>query len=185
VFEFIGMAVVAWVGFVIVRAILAGARNATLSKAVTYARLSGVPREFSQEALIFSEMVIQTRRQLSWGNPAFGALDAHEQYGKALIHLHDKAREIEARRVGDEVRAIFKRQADQLYNYGPCYISAMYISALALELSKTALTPQQLKEIFDYCFEHPTHDIPKKVAWDELSERDGIEHGLAGMRNLV
>jgi hypothetical protein len=61
----------------------------------------------------------------------------------------------------------------------------MYISALAAELATTPLNPQHMKEVFDYCFDHPNHELSKKVAWDELSQRDGIERGLAGMRELV
>lgn len=184
-FEFIGMAVVAWFGFVIVKAILNGSRNAMLSKGVTYARLSGVPTDFSHNMLIFTELVEETRRELGRADYGYRGLAMHEQYGKVLIELHDRAREVEARRVGEEVRAIFQRQADQLYNYGPCYISAMYIIALAQELAKTDLKPHQLKKIFEHCFDHPDHAISRRVAWDELGEREGVKHGLTEMISLV
>ena len=184
-FEFIGMAFVAWIVWKIGKSIVSGLIKGTLLRAAIYAEGVGVPSDFIEEMIPHPDVVKQARRELAVVDRAFATLDVHEQYGRAIAHLYVKARNIEMRRLKDEVEKVFRPQYQQLHNYSACNISALYISALTSELAKMTPTQIELREVFDHCFDHPNLGFARRHAWKEMISSPQLGHDLLAMAELV
>lgn len=87
-FEFIGMVVVAWIGWKVLKALAAMYSSRTLDRAVTYAAGRGVPHADSAEILQHPALVKRARRDLARSSQEFAALDLSEQYGKVIAAFH-------------------------------------------------------------------------------------------------
>lgn len=184
-FELIGMAVVAWIVWIIGKSIVGGLIKGTLVRAAIYAEKAGVPCDFSKEIMECPDIVKQARRELASSDRDFSALDAYEQYGKAIIHLHFKARQVEMRRLKKEVENIFVPQSRRLHDYSACYISALYISALTVVLARMMPTHKELREVFDHCFSHPNLNMARDKAWEEMLNLPQSGDDVFAMGELV
>jgi hypothetical protein len=184
-FELIGMAFVAWIVWMVGKSIVSGLINGTLVLAGNHAASLGVPRDFIDYMIANPDVVKHARRELALGDREFSALDAYEQYGKSIVHLHVKARQIEVLRVKNEVGKIFRHQCEQLYDYSACSISALYISALTITLARIAPTQLDIREVFDHCFEHPNLAFSRNIAWIEMMNSPNSHDDLLAMVELV
>ena len=184
-FELIGMAFVAWIVWKIGKSIVSGLIKGTLLRAAAHAASVGVPRDFIEEMIANPDDVKQARRELTLGDRAFSELDAYEQYGKSIAHLHVKARQIEVRRLKSEVSKVFRPQCQRLHNYSACSVSALYISALTATLARMTPTQMEIREVFDHCFEHPNLDFARKNAWKEMIDSPKLQDDLLAMGELV
>lgn len=84
-FEIIGIVVVVWIGFVILKGIAGGATKGTLLRASHIATQQGVPSEFARAAINNSERLISARKALAKENKEFASMDAYQQYAAAII----------------------------------------------------------------------------------------------------
>lgn len=178
-FELIGMAVVLWIVWGIGKSIVGGSIRGTLFRARDYAENVGVPPDFSKELIEYPDILKQARRELASGDRDFAALDVFEQYGKAIVHLHSKARQVEMLRLKKEVEDVFGPQRDQLHDYSPCFISGLYIMSLTSMLARMTPTEKEVREVFDHCFRHPNLDLAKNKVWEEItSSQELVDDGL-------
>ena len=84
-FEFIGMVVVAWVVWKVVKSIYIGWSRAQLLKDIAYASYLGVPTNTARrirEDHIFIKVI---HGRLASHDPNFRMLDVYEQYGHAIL----------------------------------------------------------------------------------------------------
>lgn len=175
------------------KSIVGGLIGGTLLRAAVYAENSGVPRDFIDEIIEFPDIVKHARRELASGDRNFAALDVYEQYGKAIVHLNVKAREIEMQRLKKEMERVFTPQCDRLHDYSACYISALYISTLAAVLARMMPTQEELREVFDHCFRHPNLGMAKNRAlglvrnraWEKMLSLPKSGDDLLAMGELV
>ncbi len=124
-FELIVMAVVALIVWTIGKSIVVGSIKGTLLRARDYAENAGVPRDFSRELIECPDIVKQARRELASGDRSFAALDAYEQYGKTIVHLHSKAQQIEMRRLKKDNDLHKTTLLDQAAAYAPLEASSV------------------------------------------------------------
>lgn len=183
--ELIGMAFVAWIVWTIGKSSVGGLIKGTLLRAAVYAENTGVPRDFTKDLIEYPDIVKQARRELASGDSGFAALDVYEQYGKAIVHLYSKARQIEVLRLKKEVDDVFGPQRDRLHDYSACYISALYISALTGTLARMALTQNELRAVFDHCIRHPNLKLARDSAWEEMMNSPQSSDDLLAMGELV
>lgn len=73
-FEVIGVVVVVWIGFVIIKSVIGGGIKGTLLRATHAAIEQGVPRDFSMASINNSEQLIRARKALAKENPKIGTI---------------------------------------------------------------------------------------------------------------
>lgn len=87
-FEIIGIVVVAWLGFVILKAVIGGGTKGVLLRAYHTALEKGVPRDFAKAAIDNSERLISARREMAKANHQFASLELYEQYAVAIVRSY-------------------------------------------------------------------------------------------------
>lgn len=91
-FEFIGICVVAFVVWRLVRRLIFGGMNKTLSRAVSFAIKQDVPHSFAVNIIKKPSVIREARGILKNNKTEFSTLDAYEQYGLAIVMLYQGAR---------------------------------------------------------------------------------------------
>lgn len=208
-FEIIGMAVAAWVAWNVVKAIIAILTKRTLERAVGYAASRGVPYEASEEILEQPALLKRVRKDLARASQEFAALDVYEQYGKAIMGLHAGRREhleqakvenvkplrqtqfrkdeLEQTRV--KIKNILEPQITTLEAQGPgvgvCYITFVYVGALAMAMSKNPISFAEIKSIVEHCFEGEEHAFGIENSWAILLRSSDFPENLLAMTPIA
>lgn len=162
-FEIIGIAVVAWIGFVILKGIIDGGIKGTLLRASCIAIEKGVPGEFARAAINTPEALISARKALAKENKEFASMDAYQQYAAAIIMSYKigqtkKATEetINLSAAKEKVKNFLQPQIEELRSEGTFIhindITFVYFAALATCEEKKGISLDQIKEIVKYVF---------------------------------
>lgn len=171
-FEFIGIIVVTWLLWAIVKGVLKGSIKGTMLRACDYASSLGVPHDFAIEVIKHPDVVTRVRKELSDNNKDFAMLDAYQQYGHAIAELHEQ----EQRSLGvdedtlDKVEIFLRPQIAQLIKEGTRahinHITYVYIGALAMSLSKGPISLHKTKQIVKYIYPEEEHRLQVENAYN-------------------
>jgi len=85
--EFMGLAIVIYIAWVIIKGAASGALRATMTKAVEYASGRGVPRDEAQAMVVQREVMKSAIQTMGQHDPKFRMLDVYVQYGEAIIMM--------------------------------------------------------------------------------------------------
>lgn len=157
-FEVIGIVVVAWVLWAVVKGILKGSVKGTMLRACDVAVNLGVPYDFALDLSKNSEAVTRARKELAKNHKDIAMLDAYEQYGHAIAALY----EMECRASGmsteimNKVKKFLQPQIDQLKAEGTRVhindITYVYLGSLASCFSKIGINLQQIRDLVKFVF---------------------------------
>lgn len=187
-FEIIGMVVVAWLVWVVVKAVLAGTVRTTLIRAVKHAEgTGGVPRQAAMRLLDHPEVVKGVRQELAAADPDFGALDLYKQYGLAIVEIHSRMTSEQV--VNRQVESILAPQISKLQSEDAFiavdYITFVYVGALVLAIrqkdKKRGVTPAEIKNIIEHLFVAPDHAFLVENAWHTVLHSSSFFQDVAAM----
>lgn len=98
-FEIIGIIVVVWFGFLIVKSIALGGIKGTLLRASHTAMEQGIPSEFVRTAIINSDKLIMVRKELEKSVRNFASMELYQQYAAAIVVSYQSLSDIERHRI--------------------------------------------------------------------------------------
>lgn len=158
-FEFIGICVVIYFCWRIIKSILSAAMRKTLSKAISFSTEQGVPRNFAIAVTENPNALSQARKIAKEINPNIAALDAYHQYGLAIVMLHERSQENESKanlvEITAAVQLFLQPQIDRLEDQGlrthinDVVLAYMLVLATALtkHAGKKSVNFSELKEM--------------------------------------
>lgn len=167
-FEVIGIVVVGWFAFKLLRYFFGGAVLGMQIRAVDYASEYGVPREFSAYWCEHPEIIKQTIQTLSRIEPGFAKGPGSEKYGKALVYLYAGHLQEEAKKLAKDLAAakgklvsFVKPQLEQLESGGyHLYLNEVayaYVTALASNMVKGVVSLEQIHDLMPEVFKDKTN----------------------------
>lgn len=191
-FEFIGMVVVAWVGWSVLKVLARGASSHTLARAAAYAADRGVPLDASTEYLQSLAVLKRVRKERARASNDFACLDLYEQYGQSLMTLHRDMQEFRGHQTVEppnpfqdelrieqeaaiahakgEVRPLLEQQILALKaegcHFSVDYVTFAYVGALACVASRFDIDALGMKDIVEYCFRDEMQSLEIDNAWD-------------------
>jgi len=87
-FEIIGIMIVIWITWSILKGVLSGAVRGTIARSVEYAASKGVPRHMAKKMITQREVMKQAIKTMGEYDNSFREKDVYEQYGEALVMLY-------------------------------------------------------------------------------------------------
>jgi hypothetical protein len=184
-FEFIGMAVIAWIVWLVGKAILVGSIKHTMLRACDYAENIGIPREFSNAMVGRPEILKQARRALANGNRDFAEMDAFEQYGQVIASLYsaEKKSFVAIVDATEKLQKFLKNQIDTLDQENSVVaiddITIYYIFHLITMITKKSVSMVEVGNIMKNVFtdESSVNKIDRTLIMLGLNETRQ-RHGL-------
>lgn len=165
-FELIGMAVVAWVVWVIAKSIFRGAVRGQMMRTSDFAMTLGVPAGFAMEMSKDHDTLKIVREKLAANNNDFKALDVYKQFGYAIHAVYQASMapsESELSAIKDKVKSLLKPQLTILKceNVNICinHISYAYIYTLAVALSEKELDLSFVRQVLKELLPEGEHDF--------------------------
>lgn len=153
-FEFIGICVVAYVAWRIVKKLPMGIVNYTLSKAVAFAIKHDVPQSFASAVVKNPDIMKSELSALKETNPEVSSLDVYQQYGLTIVKLHLHS-------VTDKVVMFFRPQIDKLESEGLAThvndVTFVYVWAVTKSMSNKDLDLLDLKHMVREIFYKSEH----------------------------
>ncbi|WP_143515169.1 hypothetical protein [Pseudomonas putida] len=92
-FEFIGICFVIFVAWRVAKRVLSLGVNKTLRRAVDFAVEHGVPRDFAVTIISNRSIMNEALNSLKGTKPSVSSLDVYQQYGLAIIMMHEGVKE--------------------------------------------------------------------------------------------
>lgn len=158
-FEIIGIIVVVWFVYVVVKSLLNGAMKATMNKSFQYAKELGVPKDFSFNAYTNQyDEVKDVIKLLSNEEGDFKTKDVYQQYGHAYKLMYQREINTEARNqrclwinshISNQLRVLQEEKTNILIND----VFYAYVFALASTSNNTlSVSLNEVKQIITYIF---------------------------------
>ena len=202
-FEIIGMVVVAWVGWVVLKTVLGLLGAKVMRQSIEIAMQNGVPEKVAigfarQPALLKSAL-----EYLAGSVPRFSALSQVEQYARAITSLHvwgkaggQAAHGLRAAPAADgakpggqattaaQIKGMVALQVAKLESegveWGIDYITFVYVGALALSLSNKPASLDEIKGFVEHSFDDK-YALDIDLAWDVVLTCAHFTDDLAAM----
>lgn len=188
-FELIGIAVVGWIGWVIVKTILAVKAKETLKMAVHFARMRGVPTKEALAIINFPSLLKETRKSMADGNNDFASLDVSQQYGAAIADIYEeklKAEDFPRKKelikdfIATQIAVLEAEGARPVVNH----ITFVYVFALALGLQQKGrggINLGNIKEIIEYIFKGESYEFGIMNSWGVCTRASNFHEMVAAM----
>lgn len=181
-FEFIGMVVVAWFVFVIVKSVINGGIKGILTHASAIAINKGVPRDFVIAAISNPKTLIKARKTLVKENAELRELDVHEQYAAAIIMSYRigsqvvTGESVSVEDIQEKIKRFVGPQLTKIENEGLSVninqITFVYFGALATCMGRISVSATELKDVVKNIFPQEEHRFDIENAYRAAVSKD-------------
>ncbi|GAB3644994.1 hypothetical protein GCM10028813_01370 [Ramlibacter alkalitolerans] len=188
-FELIGMAFVAWVVWVVGKAMLRIFAKTTMQQAVHSAAGDGVPVGSALEILDQPELVTAVRRELAAKDASFNEPKLHEQYGSAIAAIHEAqtAKVDDFKAVAEKVESLLAPQVAQLAAAWDVIevsdVTFAYVQALAMNVTKNPVSLGQTKAMLEHALRDELFDITQ--AWTIVQHSSDFMEKVAALMPIA